>query len=183
MREGSMRSRKGKGEKESLLTLFPECLVKLLIACLLSKWNSTCKRLPSLDFCIQLSLEDGKASVKRLDLLCRCQKGFVYIIFVLLELTFQTHTYLKINSLCMAKIRLCFGHSHGTGTLGRKSPLLCLCLSVTFSASLFFSILALFSLNTISHSAGTSLPVSSFKMAQHKYMLNFVFLLYLKPWM
>ena len=136
MREGSMRSRKGKEEKESLLTLFPECLVKLLITCLLSKWNSTCKRLPSLDFCTQLSLDDGKVSVKRLDLFCRCQKGFVYIMFILLELTFQTHTYLKISSLCMAEIRLCFGHSHGIGMLGRKF----LPFSVSVSLSLFLPV-------------------------------------------
>ena len=125
-----MRSRKGKEEKESLLTLFPECLVKLLITCLQSKWNSTCKRLPSLDFCTQLSPEDRKASVKRLGLLCRHRKRFVCIIFILLELTFQTHTYLKISSLYMAEIRLCFGHSHGTGMLGRKLLLFSVSLSL-----------------------------------------------------
>ena len=139
MREGSMRSRKGKEEKESLLTLFPECLVKLLITCLLSKWNSTCKRLPSLDFCTQLSLDDGKASVKKLDLLSRCQKGFVYIIFILLELKFQTHTYLKISSLCMAEIRLCFGHAHGTGMLGRKFLLFSVSVSLSLFLPVFFS--------------------------------------------
>ena len=88
LREGSTRSRKGKGEKESLLILFPECLVKL-ITCLQSKCDSTSERLPSLDCCTRLHLEDGSASVKRLALLCSCGKELVYIIIILLELTVQ----------------------------------------------------------------------------------------------
>ena len=78
----------------------------------------------------------------------------------------KTCTYLQVISLCVAETRPCFSYSHWTGTLGGK-----------FLSLSPFSILDLFSLNTISLSSGTSLPGSSSKMDQHKYIPNIFFLI------
>lgn len=165
LREGSTRSRKGKGEKESLLILFPECLVKL-ITCLPSKWDSTSERLPSLDCCTRLHLEDGSASVET-GFIYSCGKESVYIVIILLELTVQ-----KLALVYRSFHRAWQRQGLVLAPLTEQERLV-----ESLSPYLSFSILALFSLNTISLSSGTSLPGSSSKMGQHKYVPNIFFLI------